>query len=823
MKNNKLLIAALLLSLSARAEDTTPAAAEADAAAQLDAIQIKAVADIPATPANVPSTVESFTSKQISESVNSVSSAGALLYVPGVHVRERFIGDVNGGLAMRMYGVNSSAETIVYADGLLLSNFLNNSCCPGPRWSMVPQSSIDRVDVMYGPFSALYPGNSVGGVVLMSTHMPDKFEAHAKLDTFGENFKLYGTDKNFYGVHGSAMAGDKEGDFSFWVSGDHLDNHSHPTDFTAATRRPAGVSGTNPAAVLGVNTTIVTGAYYDKDIANNTRVNTAAISADHTVKDDATIKLAYDITPTLRATYTLDVWQNRSNKEVDSYLRDAAGNTVYGTATGATVSPFRFVRIDGVDYNVTAPSVSLTESLYHMHGLSLKSSTGGTWDWELTTSYFNQDRDVIRASSGNFGTTASSDATAGTITYGDGTGWHNLDLRGEWRPDGNLKSQHQISFGFHTDRYKTKSDQYNLVSGRSFQDSPANTLSTNSRGVTTTDAIYLQDAWQITPGLKLVVGGREEKWEAYNGSNFANNANKKYEDKTVYAFSPKASLSIQLSDDWELRSSYGRGVRFPTVNELFKTITVFQGLTASGTAATAGQVAALPAPYNAGLNNPNLKPETADSWEFALERQLGSGLWRTSVFGEEKEDALVSQTDNTSLANVTAGGTTGFSFSSVQNIDKVRTYGLETALQASSVFVHGFDLSGSITYVHDEIVKDRANPGLEHSQLPLIPVVRATLLGVYHASEALSYSLGWRYSGRQHSGLYNSTTHIYPDPNPGVYGGRSNFSVFDAKVLYKLADHVSASIGVDNITNEKYFTLYPYAQRTFYATAKFDY
>ena len=95
---------------------------------QLTEISVSAESSKPATPDNVPSTTESVTKKQIAESVNSVSSAGALLYLPSVHVRERFIGDVNGGLAMRMYGVNSSAETIVYADGLLLSNHLVNSC-----------------------------------------------------------------------------------------------------------------------------------------------------------------------------------------------------------------------------------------------------------------------------------------------------------------------------------------------------------------------------------------------------------------------------------------------------------------------------------------------------------------------------------------------------------------------------------------------------------------------------------------------------------------------------------------------------------------------
>jgi len=770
---------------------------------KLGEMTVSAGTDKPATPANAPNTVESVTAKQIAESVNSMSSAGALLYLPSVHVRERFIGDVNGGLAMRMYGVNSSAETMVYADGLLLSNFLTNSCCPGPRWGMVPQAAIDRVDVMYGPFSALYPGNSVGGVVLMTTHMPDKLEAHAKLDVFGQNFKLYGTDKNFTGAHGAATLGNKVGAWSFWLSGDRLDNHSHPTDFTPATAK------TGAAAPLG-QYTVVTGAQFDNDIANKARVTTAATSRDHTVKNDGTVKLAYDFSPTVRATYTLNVWQNTSDKSIDSYLRDAAGNTIYGTST--TAGPYRYVRINGKDYSVTAPSVSHADSEYRMHGLAVKSASGGTWDWEINASTFNQVKDVTRTSSGNFGTTPSVDATAGTITFADGTGWRNLDLRGIWRPDGHAKSRHQISFGVHTDTYTTQSDQYALAAGN-WATSGIGAPNTRSRGETSTDAIYVQDAWQVSPGVKLVFGGREEVWKASNGSNFANGTSISYRDSTVRAFSPKASLSWQAARDWELRSSFGRGVRFPTVGELFKNV----GITAvGGGAASAAQIAGFPAPYNTALtNNPNLRPETADGWELAAEHFLENGVWRTSLFGEEKKDALVSQSDITTLP--------GFSIGSVQNIDKVRSYGIETSLQASDMGIRGLDISGSVAYVHSRIAKDLANPGLEGTELPLVPVWRASMLGVYHASDALSVSLGWRYSGRQHSGLYNTSTRQYPDPNPNVYGGRSSFSIFDAKVVYKLARQWSASIGIDNIGNAKYFTLYPYAQRTFFAGVKFDY
>ena len=44
-----------------------------------------------------------------------------------------------------------------------------------------------------------------------------------------------------------------------------------------------------------------------------------------TLQDHAKLKLAYDITPTLRASYTLGWWRNDADRDVDSFLRDAVG------------------------------------------------------------------------------------------------------------------------------------------------------------------------------------------------------------------------------------------------------------------------------------------------------------------------------------------------------------------------------------------------------------------------------------------------------------------------------------------------------------------
>lgn len=784
---------------AAYAADTTSSPEEM----QLEEMVIKA--SKPAVPVNLPATSEGLTATQIAETVNAVSSGEVLKYLPSIHVRERFSGDVNGGLAMRMYGVNSSADTIVYADGLVLSSLLNNSCCPGPKWGMVSPEEIERVDAIYGPFSALYPGNSIGGGVLMTTHMPTKFEAHAKVDFLGENFKLYGTDKNYTGVHGAATLGNQVGKWSFWLTADRLDNHSHPTDFTPA--KP--FTGTTPT--VG-QFTDVTGAVTDLDKSNAVRVNTHATSSDHTIKDNGKIKLAYDFSPTVRATYTLGVWQNTSDKNIDSYLRDATtGEIIYGTG-GA--GQYKYIRIDGKYYTVTAPSVSHQDTENYLHGLSVKSNTGGKLDWEVAASVFDTTKDVTRTSKGNFGTASSTDTTAGEITQADGTGWNNVDLRGEWRSDGDKASKHQLSFGYHDDNYMMKTDTYNLLAGH-WMSSATGLLKTNSRGKTETQAVYLQDAVQIAPALKLVAGGRFESWKATDGSNY-DSANTgltpkdvHYADRTESAFSPKLSLSYQAGSELALRGSYGRATRFPTVGELFKNF----GITPTPTAT---DLLGFPAPYNSPTktNDPNLKPEAADSWELTAERFLESGVVRASLFGEEKRDALISQTDTTTLP--------GFSISSVQNVDKVRSYGLETSAQTKDWLIGGLDLSGNVTYVNSKIVSNAKNPKLENTWQPLVPEWRAAMVGTYHASDKLSYTVGYRYSGRQHSGLLNTTTMQYDDPNPNTYGGRSTFQVLDAKVLYKFAKHWSASAGVNNITNEKYYTLYPYAQRNYLVGVKYD-
>eukprot|EP01036_Dinobryon_divergens_P054797 gene54797-73220_t len=133
-------------------------------------------------PAQIPTTIEGVTKEQIEQTINATDSEDALKYFPSLLVRKRYVGDYNHAvLSSRASGTGNSARSMVYTDGILLSNYLGNGAAYTPRWGLVTPEEIERVDVLYAPFSAAYAGNSVGAIVDYVTRMPKQFEAHAKI------------------------------------------------------------------------------------------------------------------------------------------------------------------------------------------------------------------------------------------------------------------------------------------------------------------------------------------------------------------------------------------------------------------------------------------------------------------------------------------------------------------------------------------------------------------------------------------------------------------------------------------------------------------
>ena len=696
----------------------------------------------------LPTTTESITAAQAADTVNAMSVEDTLKYMPNVLVRKRYIGDTQSPMSTRTTGINASARSLIYADDMLLSALINNNNGNGsPRWFMVAPEEVARIDVLYGPFAAQYPGNSYGAVTAITTRMPDHFEASVKVNTAFQDFSQYGTSNTYRAQEYAVTLGNRSGDWSWWFSANHLDSYSQPLTYITATTAPAGSSG----------------AYLTQDRSGKNSYVLGAGNLTHTIQDNAKLKLAYDFSPTLTATYTLGYWQNQANAHSQSYLSNAAGAPLYTSAF----------------------SSSNTEQEQWMQNLALKSKTQGVWDWEASAGSSYVAKDQTRTSTGAY--PAAQNGGAGTIADAGGTGWSTLDLKGIWRPQGS-NGAHIVSFGSHYDQYKLVSPTYltsDWIAGGN------GALSVDSRGKTETSALWAQDVWRLSPNWKATLGWRYEWWRAFDGYNFAAAGGGVNQPQVKNSgLSPKLSLAWAPDDNWQVTGSFGKALRFPTVGELYQNVQV-------------GAVFLQP--------NPNLKPERVLSSELAIERMLDKGKLRVSLFQEEVSDALISQTST--LGNSVASFT--------QNVDKTRQRGVELVVQKDDVLIKGLELNGSMTYVDARILANSSFVSSSTTSVgkrtPYVPEWRATLVATYRPDDKWAYTVAGRYSGRLYATVDNS------DVNTNTYQGFSSYLVFDARVRYKIDQHWSAAAGIDNLTNNRYFLFHPFPQRTLFAELKYDF
>ena len=161
----------------------------------------------------------SITAKQIDETINLKDPEDAVKYMPSLFVRKRNDGDNQAVLATRTWGLNSSARTLIYYDDLLVSALIgNNNSGASPHWNLISPEAIARIDFLNGPFAAAYPGNSIGGVLLITSKMPDQAFAIAKETVSVMPWNQYGTKDTYVTSQTSAAAGNRDGKLSWLVT-----------------------------------------------------------------------------------------------------------------------------------------------------------------------------------------------------------------------------------------------------------------------------------------------------------------------------------------------------------------------------------------------------------------------------------------------------------------------------------------------------------------------------------------------------------------------------------------------------------------------------
>jgi iron complex outermembrane receptor protein len=729
--------------------------------------EILVTAERPQAPTieNAPVSRASIDAAAIRATVNAVNAEDALKYLPSLVVRKRHIGDTQAPLATRTSGLGASARSLIFVDGALLSALIgNNNTTASPRWSIVSPEEISRVDVLYGPYSAAYAGNSIGAVVNITTRLPDHLEATANAGVNVQTFDLYGTHRTLPAHQIGATIGSRIGRLAFFASYDHVDSESQPLTYATAQR---------PAATSAIGTPTL-GGYDDLNRLGQPIKVLGATAFEHQRQDRAKLKAAFDVTPDIGVAYVGSLFLNRTDAGVQSFLSDQA--------TGATVYAGN-LNIGDYNYNVPASAfangVYRTSQRHWSHNVSL-TGDGSRFDWQVIGTLYHIDKDIQRIA----GTAppAGLAGGAGTITDLKGTGWKTLDAKGAWKSD--AAGTHVVSFGLHGDWFRLASNRTNTTD---WVGGGAGALNLQSRGRTRTYALWAQDAWHVVPRVTLTVGGRYESWKAYDGANFSLTpliGPVVQPTLTAHRFSPKATVAWDVAPHWTARLSFGQASRFPTVGELYQIVT--------------SPVPAVP--------NPDLRPERARSEELAVERHDDHGLVRLALFNEVIKDALISQTGTLPVTPVQVG-------SFVQNVDRTRARGAELAVQRTDLLPR-FDVSGSVTYADAITSRDTAFPAAVGKLLPQVPHWKATLVTSWRPTDRLSLTAAMRYSSRNYGTLDNS------DVVGNTYQGFYKYLVIDLRAQIKIDEHMELGLGIDNVNNDKYFLFHPFPQRSFVADAR---
>jgi len=690
---------------------------------------------------------------------NVVGSEDLLRYAPNLTVRSRYIGDRNALIGGRSNGTTTGSRALVYVDGLLISDLLGASFNP-PRWGMVSPSEIQGMDVLYGPFSAELPGNSMGTTLQITTRYPRALTATADAQLFTQAFAdAYGFKGDYSGERVNASLGESRERWRWFVAASRLDTTSQPMQYATPGSFISSGVGSLP---------LLTGAISDLDPQGAARVILGPTGIEDTKQVNAKFKLGVDVSDAATLEFVLGYWQNDYQRRAVSFLHDAAGATVYGG--NWRLPDGRGIRIADATF---APQTG--SERHWQSALSLTWQLSADWALQAIASDYRVAEN--RLASATMRPPLADIGGAGSVSFGDGTGWNTFDIK----LDGHLGA-HRLRTGVHADRYVLAQQVYATPDWR------GDVLGARSgvfAGKARTEAIYLQDDWQFAPTWTLDTGARYERWSAFDGvRGGGSNTPVNYPVRRISAWSPKLGLHHDFGEIWTLRANLGKAVRFPTVSELFQ-----------------GAVAG-----NAIVNaDPNLRPETSYSKELALQAQLDHGSVRISLFEDDIRDSLFTQTNLSVTPSVT----------NIQNIGRLRNRGIEFVGDWRDIGVNGLSLSASLAFNRSRILSNANFPASEGKRAPRIPATRASAVLSYKPDDAWRFSLAGRYSGRQWNNLDNT------DIDPQVFGGTSTFTVFDAKVVRTLAAGMTLGLGVDNLTDKNYFVFHPYPRRTIFLELRY--
>lgn len=737
---------------------------------------------------------------EVKTKINATTVEDTLRYAPGVLIRKRYMGDPNGTLGIRTSNSFQTAHSMVYGDGMPLHNPLRTTFSGAPRWSMVSPSEIEFSEVLYGPFSAQYSGNSFGGVVNLITKMPEKFEAEFDATGMFQTMHRSGRNETLSGFKTFVSAGNRFDKFSIWGSYNHFENEGQPQTINAAaqttpvlnTAAQRATQAALPRATGGQNYQLATAA---------PAIAYGDIGLSQPITDLYKIKMGYDFTEELQGRFTF-AYENRQDTVDDpnSLLKNADGTTNWGGATVATrANPNGGGLSANTTYydplfnkNIVVPGsvfgISNTERNAFNYGLSLKGKISTHWKIDTTASYYDAKNHAV---SSTLNPNHPQNQYKGQVVD-EKPWWASYDLKlatDKFLGRDDLSFMGGYQFNHATLGLKTYSSN-NYAAGTT------SGLLNDNGGTTQTNALFSQMEWRFLPDWSLMAGARYDHWRTSDGHVYdytlpatSNLRIQNYDSRDASRVSPKASIEFS-PNAWTFRYSFSKAYRFPIVEEMFTSQSRLNSQT---------------------IAYPGLGPEHGYFHNLMTQYDIPRGYVRANIFFDQVSDEISNTTQ------VINGQTT----TTFLPIDKTEALGVDLTFQQNDFFKLPLDVMVNTTIMDKKITKNARNPVLIGNQWDRIPRLQINGSLTYHIMPVLDGTVGVRYRSDSFQTLTNT------DVASQVMGGTDESTFVDLKTVYKLPVYKglksSISAGIDNVFNVNAFENHPYPQRSYFVNASFKY
>jgi iron complex outermembrane receptor protein len=547
--------------------------------------------------------------RQDMEKKNIRTVDDALKNEAGIYTsRTRGIQDVSASVSMR--GLAGQKRTLVLVDGIPFQDGYSNTTI----WGDIPTDSIERIEVIRGPGSALYGGNAMGGVINIILRVPMKTEAMARAGIGTGWSNTPDTKTQYYdyrtGVNAGTRLGDKVSVFGGFESEYNTGYPGNMVVKSATTKGSGNLVGGYPTQSSTGTASWVVG---DSGNTMGQRIVANGLAA-------------WDLTDTGRLRFdVLFGTQSYDYGRPNSYVGGALNGTpqaLPGYTAGAIV-PGNFVTGPGQfhDYQYRLSYDEMFEKL----------------NFKAKAAYFqNYQWNTSPTSTSLLGY----DAAPGMYTFNVRSSWY-FDLQGTYP----IFETNNLTLGgtFRNDRidlYDKNMTNYEDIS------TTTNTID-RTRGQANTWAAFVEDEWKLLPYLTLYTGLRFDFWTSYDGASGNEGAIQSINPHQDSSLSPRVALVWSPWDDTTLKGQISRGFRAPNLYEQLRALTSF-GITT--------------------LPNSNLKPETMWTYELGGNQYL----WDKKI----KLGATAFHTDfNNYIDTVSVGGSS--SVTQQQNVGQVAVNGLE--------------------------------------------------------------------------------------------------------------------------------------------------